>query len=261
MVHHPMTTPDEKAAPGESHPIVDDVLAQLDKWRHLPAYRLEPRADPFFAVYMRGLLESHFGAPISDLLVPEFPLRKGTLWPALTDDPKQKNLSVKVDYLAFDKTFETAYLVELKTDVGSRRDVQDAYLTQATVVSFQELLGGLLKIALASKSVNKYRNLIALFTKQGFLSANEELDQVVVLPKSNGVKLQIVYVQPDPHDGYDVIDFEEAATFIETQGAMGQTFARHLRRWRSRAGVMGKDWGALRLGPVFGRRGQGKFGV
>jgi hypothetical protein len=49
-------------------------------------------------------------------LIPEFPLRRGTLWSETTEGASQ---SVKVDYLAFSLDRRRAYLVELKTDAGS----------------------------------------------------------------------------------------------------------------------------------------------
>ena len=43
---------------------IADVFNLLDRWRHLPAYRLEPRVAPFFALFLRD--------------VPERPLRRRT---------------------------------------------------------------------------------------------------------------------------------------------------------------------------------------
>src|SRR5580765_1492626 len=59
------------------------ILDLLDSWRHLPAYQLERRADVFFAFYLPRFLANKFGTPVSDLLIPEFPLHHRTIWPAV----------------------------------------------------------------------------------------------------------------------------------------------------------------------------------
>ena len=39
---------------------VQQVFSLLDRWRHLPNYQLERRADIFFAVYLPKILEQRF---------------------------------------------------------------------------------------------------------------------------------------------------------------------------------------------------------
>ena len=41
-------------------PTIERVFELLDRWRHLPAYKLEPRADIFFALYLPEVLSNHF---------------------------------------------------------------------------------------------------------------------------------------------------------------------------------------------------------
>jgi hypothetical protein len=60
---------------------IDTLFDLLDAWRHFPSYPLERRADLYFALYLPEVLETQFGFPVQPQLVPEFPLRIGTLDP------------------------------------------------------------------------------------------------------------------------------------------------------------------------------------
>ncbi len=53
-------------------PTIERVFELLDKWRHLPTYRLEPRADIFFALFLPEVLGVRFDMKINPLLVPNF---------------------------------------------------------------------------------------------------------------------------------------------------------------------------------------------
>ncbi|MFO7922445.1 MAG: hypothetical protein R6U58_01980 [Bacteroidales bacterium] len=106
---------------------IDCIFDNLDDWRHLPAYQLERRADIFFSIYLPELLEERYGFEIEGL-VPEFPLRIGTIYPKA-----DTNRSVKVDYLARARGSNTVVLVELKTDDRSRRSKQDWYLERRAI--------------------------------------------------------------------------------------------------------------------------------
>ena len=88
-------------------PQVFDLLTQ---WRDLPNYQLERRADIFFAVYLARVLEEKVGLAIDPILIPEFPLKKDG-----------NNLSNKADYLLLARDKSQAFLVELKTEMSSRR--------------------------------------------------------------------------------------------------------------------------------------------
>ena len=123
-----------------TNPTICDIFELLDKWRHLPDYQLERRADIYFALFLPDVLEARYG-PCE--IIPEFPLRLGTLWPkgsrTLLPDKKRKwqNLSVKVDYVAFTKDPQAVYFVELKTDLKSLKDDQNAYLKRAKGMEFR----------------------------------------------------------------------------------------------------------------------------
>ena len=76
----------------------EPVFANLDRWRHLPNYQLERRADIFFSVYLRGLMEEVTGVALDDVIIPELPIKRELIWSDLATDK-----SVKVDYVLFSK--------------------------------------------------------------------------------------------------------------------------------------------------------------
>ena len=60
-------------------PTIEGVFDLLDKWRHLPKYQLERRADIYFAMFLPDVLSHHFDAEFKPNVIPEFPLRRDTL--------------------------------------------------------------------------------------------------------------------------------------------------------------------------------------
>jgi hypothetical protein len=76
---------------------IEQLFDLLDHWRHLPAYQLERRADILFALYLPEFLSERLGIPIRAEMIPEFPVRLGTIYPETVDN----NSSCKIDYLAF----------------------------------------------------------------------------------------------------------------------------------------------------------------
>jgi len=136
---------------------INEIFDNMDAWRHLPAYQLERRADIFFSIYLPDLLFNKFCVKIEGV-IPEFPIRIGTIHPKL-----DINKSFKVDYLAKVKESNTIMFVELKTDQGFRRDKQDWYLERAKQVGLVELLEGVRKIFTATNSKKKYKYLLDRF--------------------------------------------------------------------------------------------------
>ena len=226
------------------------LLGQLDSWRHLPAYRLESRADAFFALFMRDVISNHVGLPLSQVVIPEFPLRRGTLYGEATT---HANASVKVDYALFSADIRHVYFVELKTDQGSRRSTQDDYLRLAAEVGFEDILAGVVLSAKAteSKSLPKYAHLLHRLQSLGFLSVPEsfykaacpsprrgvrgKLGAVKIQAETGSPDIRVIYVQPND-GGPDVVGFTQFADSIEGTGAVGALFASYLRKWRSPAG-------------------------
>ena len=58
---------------------LERVLALMDKWRHLPAYQLERRADVLFATFLPEVLKKERFCTNDLNLIPEFPIKKSIL--------------------------------------------------------------------------------------------------------------------------------------------------------------------------------------
>lgn len=227
-----------------------DVFTLLDGWRHLPAYRLEPNLAPFFGLFLRDVLKARFGVPIHRIVIPEFPLRNGTLYKG-HDRPNQ---SQKVDYVALSEDLKTAYFVELKTDMGSVREEQNEYLEKASRVPLRELVAGVICICKATDMKWKYCHLLFLLSELGLVTPpkpkKEDKTKVGdpsldwrsafrgVTPTEAGdkTKVKVVFIQPRD-DNFEYIDFPAVADTVQKTGDLGCMFANYLRQWTEEAGL------------------------
>lgn len=250
------------------NPTVSQILNLLNDWRHLPAYSLETRVAPFFAVFMRDILKTHFGLGFHEILIPEFPLRIGSLynkeereqrWP---DGGPSEDQSYNVDYVAFQKDElgqEIAYFVELKTDMGSRREAQDQYLSRAREKHLPTFIDGIAQLSRASNKKQKYVHLLHQLSAPGLelVSIHDDTRlyektfprvvagwtaamDLLTLDNQRFPEIKIVFVQPtkEGSNKYDFehIDFDEVAKIVERRGDVGAMFANVLRQWTIPAG-------------------------
>lgn len=216
------------------------LFDRLDAWRHFPAYQLERRADIFFSLYLRGVIEHERGVTLADAIIPEVPIKS-----------PHNAQSFKVDYLLCTSDHSLIYLVELKTDPRSRRDEQDTYLTQAAAAGITALLEGIHTIVLATKHRRKYFHLLRELATLGLLHLPRELEMHMFSDSQAGVldqlrrisvadvrpKIEVLYVQPLPGDGPNHIDFECFARHVARHSdPLSQRFSESLLRWRTAAG-------------------------
>ena len=216
-------------------PTIERVFDLLNRWRHLPAYQLERRADIFFALFLPEVLGRKCSVEVDSRLIPEFPIKK-----------KGSNQSEKADYLALSTDRKQAFLIELKTDMDSISGGQYAYLENAACSGLQALIVGVLDICRASDKKPKYVHLLKLLSEIGLIEYedgsfpiegrgyNEALDRikekVVQKPKEDWPCLKVVYVQPRLAT---TISFVEFADFIEDDEGeeIRSLFAKRLREW------------------------------
>ena len=71
---------------------ISEIFDNFDDWRHLPSYQLERRSDAFFSIYLGMILKETYAEEIQGI-IPEFPVRIGTIYPK-----KSTNRSFKIDY-------------------------------------------------------------------------------------------------------------------------------------------------------------------
>lgn len=241
----------------------------LDSWRHLPGYRLEGRLAPFFELFLLDVLGKCLDVELHPVVIPEFPLRIGTLYSKqeLVDKRSKdgraprENQSYNVDYVAFSHDRKEVFLVELKTDMGSRRREQDNYLLDAKHKPFRCLVCGAMELAPASKQKPKYVHLMHRLSKLELVSIeNAAKLYCLTFPKPRpgwkkafrGVKLaeswetkdtksRVVYIQPEcrrdaQENGTRYIGFSEVAEAVQQRGELGYLFANYLRQWTCPAG-------------------------
>ena len=225
-----------------AHPSMNDVFQRLDKWRHFAGFPLEARSEVLFAVFLPTVLEAHFkkeGIKIKPQVIPQFPLKR--------EDSNQSN---NVDFFALSEDGEKGFLIELKTDVSSRRTQQDEYLTSAAKKCMDKILCDLKSIVQASTEKKKYYHLLNALCELDLISLAENLESKIYPENSRGLKnaidkisilnssrLVVVYVQPREHcddkpdDKHHYLYFDEFADYVESQGDMGGLFAGYLRKW------------------------------
>ena len=246
---------------------VAHVFNLMDDWRHLPGYRLEARAAPFFALYLRDVLSARLDVKLHPIVVPEFPLRIGTLDPdeklaqkrPEDSQARRQNLSYNVDYVAFSDDRETAFLVELKTDMSSIDKNQEAYLRLARDRKLGPLVRGIVEICENSKKRSKYVHLLHLLANLELVSIpdRDKLYRMTfpipragwtnefkeVKPTVDG-KLEhtrVIYIQPresnQPVEDFEYIFFDEVADVAQRLGDLGCIFANFLRQWTTNPGT------------------------
>lgn len=240
-------------------PTIEDIFGLLDKWRHLPAYRLEPRADIYFALYLPEVLLKRFGSEIKKPLIPEFPIK----------DKEASGNFKRVDYFALSGK-ENAYLVKLKTDLASKDEEREkllAHLVDENGKGLKPLVKDIITLACNKNRQirNKYVHLLFHLRTLDLVSFNEEeLYGIAFQNPSRGIydilknvklaswicghrpRLEALNIQPwhrkvDGTGGKDktkVVDFREFAEIVESGSGyqeMRQSFACYLKKWAAEA--------------------------
>jgi hypothetical protein len=226
---------------------IDVVFRHLDRWRHLPAYALERRADVFFSVYLKGFIESAIGIALEDEILPEVPLKHG-----LVPSERESAQSVKVDFALFSRDRERVLFVELKTDPRSRRERQDEDLQAARRAGFRRVVEGIREIILHTGAYQKYFHLAWALERLGFLRIPAEVAEFMYPKPRQGLtrhlqaievmpidpRLQVIYLQPVASGEPDCLGFEQLAGYVrQFSDPFSERFAEHLLAWREAAGA------------------------
>jgi hypothetical protein len=226
---------------------IDIIFGRMDRWRHLPTYQLERRADLFFALYIPEVLEDKLGFAIRSELIPEFPARIGTNFGGIS------NRSNNIDYLALSEDKKKAVFVELKTDDSSRNAKQDRYYATSREAGLKRLLEGILDI-FRTQERQKYRSkYFCLIEQLASLEQYQIPDELRIIMKranhtgyrnaSRDIEVTsevseciVIYIQPNvqPNEEpeFDVITFEDfGRTILKNGDALSARFAKSLSEW------------------------------
>ncbi|MHA1958580.1 MAG: hypothetical protein ACW968_16865, partial [Candidatus Thorarchaeota archaeon] len=118
----------------------------------------------------------------------------------------------------FSEDNKIAFLIELKTDLGSRRKKQDDYLIAAADKGLVKLIQGLLEIFRVTNKKRKYFHLFKMLEDAGIIELPSQLQPKVFSKNMSGVmaimrqvkiitpleQTKVVYLQPTG-DGENVI--------------------------------------------------------
>ncbi len=211
------------------------LFDHLDRWRRLPNYQLERRADVLFSLYLPEVLAAKVEKKILPTMVPELPIHCGLL-----DELRRDMKSIKADYLLIAEDRSEAYLVELKTADRSRRSKQNKAMVEICRPGkgLSCVLESAKRIANASKHRQKYAEMFRLLaqmqlvtTPTGDAAEHSWFDDVKVLPCPH--TLRVLYVQPTKRTGErDVIDFEAVRRCVQRYGdELSVEFAARLADW------------------------------
>ena len=240
--------------------LLNRALETLDKWRHLPSYKLEPRVDVFFGLLLPDILKAKFGLQSDRMtVIPEFPLRKGTL--DRSCKAKEVNKSFKVDFAVFypDSDDQRFFLVELKTDNQSIDPEQLERMKKARKLGAEKLLDGVIRCARRGEDVRrKYAHLMHRLDRLRCIENLEGISNKDWKRKQPGlagrfrdmrvskswsdttIQLVLVYPGDKPSidssqtniDGANELDWLWAIDFYEVAGMLGEhPLAPYLRRW------------------------------
>ena len=247
-------------------PTIERVFELLDKWRHLPTYQLERRADIFFALFLPDILKNHFKhLEINPMIVPEFPIRKPPELQSKKPDGYESN---RVDYFAYSSKGAHSFIIELKTDMSSKDKDQMKRLEKTAKTDIESLISDVIDIS-KSKSADrqKYVHLLWHLQELGLVSGvDEDVYNSRAFPKvksyivKNGLenvkvtnaakrcsKPKPIYVLPKLpksciYENVHCISFETFAGIVENgeskDSAIGKSFVKYLRKWKVRAGTL-----------------------
>lgn len=228
------------------------VFDLMDRWRHLPTYQLERRADLFFAAFLPRFLQQRLALAAPCDLLPEFPVRIGTIYPNI-----DINSSFKIDYVAVNADRSRIWFVELKTDSASRRDKQDKYLAAAQSAGMPQLLEGIIQIFRATAAKHKYFCLLQSLESAGLLRLPGAMHDkwrsgqlIGITALAEGIEvacgplpIDVLYVQPRSNSAAEIGFDEIAGWLLDQNDPLATRFAESLRRWvGSEVGRFGADF-------------------
>jgi len=218
---------------------ISQLFGLLDERRHLPKYNLELRASPFFELFLPDVLRE-CGMPVKTPIIPEFPLKKGN------------NQSRNVDFFALSENGERAFLIELKTDMGSISDKQATFLKKATKKELNKLVNDVKQIASNSPYYKKYVYLLRLLSELQLVGSvsdakakafkanprgvkggilNVEVTAPECFPKIIYILPKIICIQSKGPPADCIITFDQVSKVVVKHGPIGEVFAEYLTKW------------------------------
>lgn len=167
----------------------------VTKGRKTPKVQVERYISPILSMFLEEILHKKYDKNY-ELIMPEFPIRKGTVNIGLDD---KSNQSTNIDYLLYNKTDDMFTFVELKTDASSYKPSQlEIYQNLKKICkSYQEAGGAtfgqllyedLVKIKEATTHKHKYEYLLGEWdTKYDEVN---QMEIIYLVPKATNLKIE-----------------------------------------------------------------------
>lgn len=231
------------------HPTIETLFSNLDKWRHFAGYPLEARVDALIGLFLPKVIEDCCGVEVHPQIIPQFPLRKSG----------DKNRCYWLDYFALSEDGRLGFLIELKTDMGSRSKDQYKYIKEAKKEGMRAIICNLKKVAKARDKLarKKYFHILHALSEIGLIDKLPcDLEGIMYKDRSQGVfcrinkitlskdkepELKVIYIQPQPgrdkQEGFRYIYFDELACSVQKHGELGELLACYLKRWKTDPGL------------------------
>ena len=219
---------------------IDQLFALLTEWRAYPNYQLERRADIFFALYLQDILRHRYPLNTFDLIVPEFPLRYGSI--RTEDQGNGANRSAKVDYVCVDRTHDFCVLLELKTEERSLRKEQFQNMSNAINAGYSSLREGVRDLLEHTQEKRKYTTLLRYLDTALPVKPLSTPHRGTEVPLT-GMKMAII--KPTSETAHcpercDIISFDDVAAAIRNDKGSSdhftQTFLNALSNWKEPLG-------------------------
>lgn len=212
--------------------IIKDYFDKLECWKCLPAYKLETRIDSIVGFALPEIIKDLKGYSVRTV-IPELPLRVGTLEKLNEDEKKKKeNRSYKVDFYILTECHKNLF-IEFKSDSNSRNDKQDRYLEEAIEKGMKKILGGIIDLASVSAYEEKYQYLLGTLHNFGLVTR----ENGNIHPTPHHSKINRIYIQPKRlkrDREKDIIDYKKLADSISRcyKGSeFMKSFARSIKNW------------------------------
>lgn len=235
---------------------LESVLAQLDRWRHLPKYRLEQHVDVLFGMTLPTVIRSVFKTEGEMHVIPEFPIHHRTV------ERSDSNQSFNIDFAVFTKGGEKVFLVELKTDANSI-DGDQLSSMRDIAGKFKKVVKAIRSIAETSDQKPKYVHLVSELYQAGVMRVGHNFKRLdpsqascPVKPALNDICVEetvactpvLVLVHPGCRkpdvdvSGFCCIDFTQYAAEMRPEQPIEHALAQHLKEWQIPAGRIKPRW-------------------
>ncbi|MCB9684428.1 MAG: hypothetical protein H6738_05525 [Alphaproteobacteria bacterium] len=225
---------------------LERAVARMRTWQHLPGWHPAEHARTLFEIYLPEIVEAQLGTPLSDVVIPQLPVRNGLVWRA-----SQGNAARRVDLVLFTADRQRVIAVDLG-DGEPENARQQRMLSRLPAVGFRKVLEGVLELARTAPDRRRYAHLLQALADEGCLELPADfhdqlwprtrrtyrraLDRVQITVAPGERLLSVLRVRPSCEGA--CLDYSAMRDHLERRAddPVGQGFAELLGAWIQRPG-------------------------